>query len=232
MRNCPQWVQDELTRIGGTNQFGESVFKLIWSTDHTAVIGGKWAHGFIGYKRVCPSPEPCWLLMVWEPAEVQGSYERWNRDFRDEETGLLECGGYPKYGRYRILQRFLHTDILRQPMERHYLSPQGDPVIEVIQTLETRTYRMEPRGLILDLMLPMLMAWRRLAESTKIAALKAREIERKAEYLKTIKDARAGFKVRRGSQLVAKRAEFIERGMRQAMAVASRSGLGMKIEAA
>jgi hypothetical protein len=33
----------------------------------------------------------------------------------------------------------------------------------------------------------------------------------------------------RGSQLVQKRAEFIERGMRQAMAAASNWGLGMAI---
>ena len=231
MRECPKWFQDELTRLGGTNQYGEPVFKLIWSLDNRSVIGGRWADGFEGYRTVCPTREPCWILMVWEPAEVQGTYEQWDRDFRDEETGLLECGGYPKYGRYRVLQRFIHTDIVQQQKERHYLRPDGSPGIDVIQRLETRTYRMEPRGIILDLMLPMLMAWRRLSNAAKVKALKQRELERKEEYSRMFKDARAGFRISRGSQLVQKRAEIIERGLRQAMAVAARTGLGMRVEA-
>ncbi len=167
--------------------------------------------------------------MVWEPAEVQGSFERWDRDFRDAETGLLECGGYPKYGKYRVLQRFIHIDIVQQAEQKSYMSMSGEPMIEVIKQQETRTYRMEPRGLILDLMLPLLMMWRRLSDAAKLAAIKEREQEKKDEYAKAIKDSRAGFRIRRGSQLVQKRAEMMEKGMRQAMAIASRSGLGMKV---
>ena len=230
LRECPEWFQAELTRIGGVNCSGEPVFKLIWSLDNRSVIGGKWADGFEGYKTICMTPEPCWLLMVWEPAEVQGSYEQWIRDFRDEETGLLQCGGYPKYGRYRVLQRFIHTEIIQQAMERHYLGPNGEPRIEVLQARKVETHRMEPRGIILDLMLPMLMAWRKLADSAKIAALRERERQKKEAFANTVKDARAGFRIRRGSQLVQKKAEIIERGMRQAMQVAARSGLGMKVQ--
>lgn len=231
MRECAPWFQAELARIGGTNHYGEPVFKLIWSTDNLAVIGGKWANGFEGYKTVCMTPDPCWILMVWEPAAVQGSYETWNREYRDEETGHLQCGGYPKYGRYRVLQRFLHIEIVQQRKERCYWTLKGEPRTEVTSELKTETYRMEPRGLILDLMLPMLMAWRKLAESAKIKALKDREQERLAHDLKLIKDARDGHRISRGSKLVQKRAEEIEKGMRQAMAIAARNGLGMKIEA-
>src|SRR5579859_6430557 len=209
VRECPKWFQNELTRIGGTNQYGEPIFKLIWSLDNRQVIGGKWADGFVGYKNVCMSPEPCWLLMVWEGPEVQGSYETWMREYRDEESGLLECGGYPKYGRYRILQRFLHIEILQQRRERCYFV-NGEPRTEVLSELKTETYRMEPRGLILDLMLPMIMAWRKLANSAKIKAIQQREQERNAEYMKTVKDARQGYKVMRGSQLVRRKAEDIE----------------------
>jgi len=229
MRECPSWFQDELTRIGGTNVYGEPIFKLIWSLDNKQVIGGKWADGFVGYRNVCMTPEPCWILMVWEPTEVQGSYETWNREFRDE-TGLLECGGYPKYGRYRVLQRFIHTEILEQPKERYSFNTKGEPRVEVISTLKTETYRMEPRGLILDLILPMLMAWHKLEAAIRIKMLKQRENEQKKQYMKMVKDARDGHRVMRGSQLVRRKAEEIERGMRQAMAIAARNGLGMKME--
>jgi hypothetical protein len=229
VRECPKWFQEELTRIGGINQYGEPIFKLIWSLDHRMTVGGKWADGFIGYRTRCPNPDPCWMLMVWEPAEVQGSFEAWDRDFRDGETGLLECGGYPKYGKYRVLQRFIHIDIVQQAEQKSYMSMSGEPMIKVIRQQETRTYRMEPRGLILDLMLPLLMMWRRLSDAAKLAAIREREQEKKDEYAKAIKDSRAGFRIRRGSQLVQKRAEMMEKGMRQAMAIASRSGLGMKV---
>ena len=229
MRQCPQWFQNELTRIGGTNIYGEPIFKLIWSLDNRQVIGGKWADGFVGYKNVVMTPEPCWLLMVWEPAEVQGSYEQWDREFRDEETGLLECGGYPKYGRYRVLQRFIHIEVVQQAKERYYWTLKGEPRTEILQTRKVETYRMEPRGIILDLMLPMLMAWRRLASAAKIKALMDREQEQIKRDLKMIKDCRSSHRVSRGSKLVQRKAEEIEKGMRQAMAIAARSGLGMKV---
>ncbi len=230
MRECPKWFQDELTRIGGTNVYGEPIFKLIWSLDNRQVIGGKWANGFEGYKTVCMTPEPCWLLMVWEPAEVQGTYETWNREYRDE-SGYLECGGYPKYGRYRVLQRFIHIEILQQQKERYYWTLKGEPRTEVVSQLKTETYRMELRGIILDLMLPMLMAWRKLAAAKKVKLLKEREEDRLRQDLKMIKDCRDSHKVSRGSKLVQRKAEEIEKGMRQAMAIAARNGLGMKIEA-
>jgi hypothetical protein len=234
VRGCPPWFQAELTRIGGVNQFGEPIFKLVWSTTEQMTIGGKWAKtGFVGYKHAPLIPgEPCWTLLVWEPAEVcGGGYEAFMRDYRDEETGLLQCGGYPKYGAYRVLQKFLHREIVQQAKERHYMD--GPHIrTEVIQQQKLKTYRMEPCGFMLDVMLPMLMAWRRLSAAQKVAALKQQERMRKEEYAKSAKDLREGVKmsrVMRGSQLVQKRAEVIERGMRQAMAAAAQWGLGLAI---
>jgi hypothetical protein len=234
MRSCPEWFQNALTRIGGTNQYGEPIFKLIWSETERIVIGGRWAEtGFEGYKQVPAVPgEPCWALMVWEPPEVAGgSIESWERDFRDEETGLLQCGGYPKYGRYRVLQKFIHREIVQQARERHFMD---GPHIrrEIVSQQKLRTYRMEPCGFMLDVMLPMLMAWIRLSNAQKIAALRQQEQMRKDEYTKRAKDARDGTRlsrVMRGSQLVQKRAEIIEQGFRQAMAAAAQWGLGLAV---
>lgn len=233
MRECPAWFQGDLTRIGGVNQYDEPIFKLVWSTTEQMTVGGRWSNGFEGYKKAPLIPgEPCWALMVWEPAEVAGgSFERWDRDFRDEETCLLEIGGYPKYGAYRLLQKFIHREIVQQGKERHFWAD-GRVRTEVIATQKLETYRMEPNGFMLDVMLPMLMAWKRLTSAQKSAALKQQEQMRKDEYMAKVKDAREGMKlsrVMRGSQLVQKRAELIERGMKQAMAAAAQWGLGIGI---
>ena len=202
MRECPCWFQVELARIGGVNQYHEPIFRLDW--DKTA-----------------------WALMVWEPVEVQGSYEGWRRDYADMPIP------YPSSGRYRLLQKFLHREIISHHVVEQYVDHRTFEIKEsIISKPEFLTYRMEPCGLMLDLMLPMLMAWRRLSDGAKIAALRQEEQWKKDEFCKAVKDARAGHRVRRGSQLVQKRAELIEKGMRQAMAVAARNGLGMKMEAA
>ena len=243
MRSCPTWFQSELHRLGGSTPGGWPVFKLVWSTEPRTTIGGRWeADGFVGYKRVhLVHGEPCWALMVWEPPSVMGTYEQWERDYRDEETGLLVCGGYPKYGSYRLLQRFMHREIVQEYKEEQkcsWVKRNGRmvPHVDIIptQSQEIRTYRMEPCGLMLDLMLPMLMAWRRLSNEQKIAALRQQERERDRKYVKEAKDIRESMKmgrVMRGSKLVQKRAEVIEQGMRQAMAVAVKCGLGMRIQA-
>ena len=244
MCECPPWFQDALTRIGGTNHYGESIFKIVWSTEPQMTIGGRWKDGFEGYKRAPLIPgEPCWALLVWEPAEVAGgSYESWQRDFCDEETGLLQVGGYPKYGAYRVLQKFLHREIEQQAKEIQHFSWIKDkernvmvPFIEreFLQAQKLRSYRMEPCGFMLDVMLPMLMAWRRLSNAQKTAALKQQEQERKDAHSKRAKDARDGTRLSRtsrSSRLVQNRVEVIERGMRQAMAAASQWGLGIRLE--
>jgi hypothetical protein len=231
VRECPTWFQDELTRIGGVNPYGEPVFRMVWSTLERTVIGGRWAHGPDGYREVLiAGGEPCWLLMVWEPREMQGSVDAWEYDYRDEVTSYLQCGGYPKYGRYRLMQKFMHRELARKEVTEPVWI-RGVLRFQKVTKPEYRTYRLEPCGLILDLMLPMLMSWRRLTNEAKIAALKQEEQLEKDKFLKKAKDARDGSRIRRGSQLVTKRAELIERGMQQTMRIASQTGLGMRIGA-
>lgn len=230
MRIAPQWFQDELTRIGGVNPYGEPIFKLVWSSSQRMVIGGRWEQtGFEGYKEVpAISGQPCWALCVWEPREVQGSPLMWEIDYADD-SGYLQCGGYPKYGRYRLLRKFFHQEIVVG--EEQCLRLEGRRVVPSIRRKqELQTYRMEPCGLMLDLMLPMLMRWRRLSDEAKIAAIKQEEQLAKDEFLRRTKDARDGCRVRRGSQLVAKRAELIEKGFMETMRVAAKTGLGMRVE--
>lgn len=196
MRDCPAWFQDALARVGGTNPYGEPIFRLTWE-------------------------KICWALYVWEPRELSGSYSRWEYGEKDFP--------YPKYGNYRVLQKFIHREVVSRHIVEQYID--RDFVIQekVISKPEVITTRMEPCGLMLDLMLPMLMAWRKLSDSAKIAALRQEERLKKEAFLAKVKDARAGHRISRGSQLVQKRAEIIEKGFRQAMAIASHSGLGMRL---
>jgi len=83
---------------------------------------------------------------------------------------------------------------------------------------------------MLDLMLPMLIKWRRLSDEAKVAAILQDERLRDEEVLKKAKDVREGCRIRRGSQLVAKRAEVIEKGFMETMRIAARTGLGMRME--
>ena len=202
MRDCPSWFQDALTRVGGTNQYGEPIFRLTWE-------------------------KICWALYVWEPRELSGSYERFMHEYHaDGAVGPA----FPKYGKHRLLQKFIHREMVSPHVVEQYIDYRTFEIRErVVSKLEVVTTRMEPCGLMLDLMLPMLMAWRKLSDSAKIAALRQEERLKNEQFLAKVKDARAGHRISRGSQLVQKRAEIIEKGFRQAMAVASRSGLGMKI---
>ena len=231
MRNPPEWFQRELTRIGGTNPYGEPIFRLVWSQPERMVIGGRWANGFEGYKLVpsIPGP-PCWALLVWEPREFNGIPEMWEIEMRDAETGYLQTGGYPKSGAYRLMKRFMHREIER--MERtEPVWVKGVLQFQRVSIPKLVTYRMEPCGLILDLMLPMLIKWRRLTDEKKIEVLREREQARTDLVLKKSKDIRDGNKVRRITPYVQKRAELIEKGLMMTMKIAARHGLGMRIGA-
>ena len=192
-----------------------------WFQDALTRVGGVNPYGepvfMLEWQKVC------WALMVWETRESQGSYERWMRDYDHVQFP------YPKYGSYRLLQKFLHREVVRGEEVRQFIDSHFHICEEVIRKQEVRTYRMEPCGLMLDLMVPMLMAWRKLSDAAKTQALLQEERLKKEQFLAKVKDARAGQRVRRGSQLVQKRAEIIENGMRRAMAIAAQTGLGMRL---
>lgn len=229
IREAPAWFNDELERIGGTNRYGEPIFKLLWSEEVRSIIGGRFQDGFVGYRnaRLIPN-DPHWALMIWEGPETFGDPDLWEYDFRDEETGFLACGSFPKYGRYRLLKQLMHRELLQQEKSEMVYNP-WKKRSELVRRQNQRfiTYRMEPCGLILDLMVPMLMAWRLLGPQQKLEAVMDRKKRQDAELARLTKDAMADSRVRRSSQLVQKRAEFIEKGMNRAMAIAAHYAPGM-----
>lgn len=229
IREAPAWFNDELERVGGTNRYGDPMFKLVWSEEIRMLIGGLFADGFEGYRnaRVMGS-DPCWVLMIWEGPEAFGDPDLWELDYRQPQNGLLECGSFPKYGRYRVLKQLLHRESRTKDRSEMFWNPMTNrPEIRKVQDRQFVTYRMEPTGLILDIMVPMILAWKRLTESQRIEAARDRKERQDRKLDATLKDAAQDCRVRRSSQLVQKRAEIIERGMEQAMKIASRYSKGM-----
>ena len=229
MRRAPAWFNSALERIGGLNRFGEPMFKLVWSTEPRMIVGGVWPDGFVGYRyRRAVHEAPCWALMIWESPESHGDPDEWEWQYRKPETGLLEVGSFPRRGRYRLLKAFIHREVVQKEEWRMELNRKTRAVDRVpVRKQILVTHTMEPCGLILDLMVPMLRAWRSLSYDMKLKAVEQRKEREDKERDRIVKDAMDDSRVKRSWQLVEKRAALIEKGMAQAMAIASRHGRGM-----
>lgn len=221
MRQCPVEFQDAFTRAGGTNQYGDPLFKLVWGPDETQRAGGYWARdGFIGYRDFqVAGPDPCWVLMMWKPAESFGSDARWYYHHLDEATGLQELGEYPYHGQYVAIQSLIHREF------------DANRVMQV-EILEVS-------GFLVDVLLPAVQFWQALTEEEKLEAIKLEmELEddevldemmdAKAECAPAWRGATASF-TNQGcrTSLIAKKVEVMERGMRDAMRMAARQPRGM-----
>lgn len=82
----PEFV-DLLTRLGGTNLYGEPNYIVFWGQTHQP-------------RGICPQRllgegRPCWNLAVWRAPEEWGSPEEWDYNV---------LGEYPSRGAYDLLQ--------------------------------------------------------------------------------------------------------------------------------
>jgi len=220
VRECPVEFQDRFTRDGGTNPYGEPVFKLVWGPDELQRCGGYWQRdGFVGYRdfQVC-GPEPCWVLMMWKPAESFGSDVRWYWHHRDEATGLQELGEYPYSGQYVVIHKLIHYEMLEGRMQAEIL---------------------EVSGFLVDVLLPAVKFWQALNEEEKLAAINLEMELEENEVLDAMMDAKAdcapAFRGAAASytnqgcrtSLIAKKVEVMERGMREAMRMAAKMPRGL-----
>jgi hypothetical protein len=221
LRQCPAEFQDAFTRQGGTNPYGEPMFKLVWSKDETQRSGGYWARdGYLGYRDflVGGKGPGCWMLMMWKPAESFGSDVRWYWHHRDEATDLQELGEYPYHGRYVVLQHLVHREMVDGVM---------------------RTEVLEVSSFLVDVLLPAVQFWQALNEEEKVAAIKLEMELEENEVLDEMMDAKAdcapAFRGATASytnqgcrtSIIAKKVEVMERGMGQAMKLAARQPRGM-----
>lgn len=220
MRVCPPEFQDAFTRQGGTNQYGEPIFKLVWAQDETQRTGGYWAKdGYVGYRDfLIGGGDPCWMLMMWKPAESFGSASRWYWYHRDEATGLQELGQYPYSGQYVVIQKLIHREVVNGAM--------------VVEHLEVSSF-------LVDLLLPAVQFWQALTEEEKLTALKLEMeleenevldemMEAKADCAPAFRGAAASY-TNQGcrTSLISKKVEVMERGMREAMRIAAKTPRGM-----
>lgn len=208
-RKCPEWFQDRLTRVGGTNKYGDPRFKLVWGESETMRDGGYFLRdGYLGYRDVpAIGGEACWALMMWEPAEKFGTAWRWYRDNTDEVTGLVTLGQYPYHGRYRVIKKFIHRELVNG---------------EWIAT------RMEPTHFILDVMVPMIKGWNRLSNAERMTVVRDDIARDEAEADRILADSRSAHRISRSSPMVQKRMELMEKHMAKAMEIASRTQRGMR----
>lgn len=219
-RECPPEFQDAFTREGGTNQYGEPIFKLAWAQCETQRTGGYFERdGFVGYRDfLIGGKDACWMLMMWKSAEIFGSDVRWYYHHRDEATGLQELGEYPYSGQYVVLQHLIHREMVNGMMETEIL---------------------EVSSFVVDVMLPAVKYWQALNDEEKTAALTLemeleenevldQMMEAKADCAPAFRGATASY-TNQGcrTSLIAKKVEVMERGMRDAMRIAAKTPRGM-----
>lgn len=217
-RKCPEWFQEKLTRYGGVNKYGEPRFKLVWGESEKMRDGGYFQRdGYLGYRDVpALGGEKCWALMMWEPAEKFGTPYRWYKEGTDEVTGLVTLGRYPHRGRYRLIKKLIHYEVSRS----------DDGKVNHVEIT-----RLEPTNFILDVMVPMIKDWSRYSDAERLAIIREEQAREEAEADRVLADALHGVRIRRGSPLVQKRLEQMERDMATAMAIASRTQRGFQIGA-
>jgi hypothetical protein len=115
----PDEFQDRLTQVGGTNDYGEPCFRLIWSQgggDYAVYrAGGAWeTEGLptrIGYRDLLiGSGIGCWALIQWHPAVHYGTPELYYVQNFDQDTGLQILGEFPYFGKYELLYNLRWTE--------------------------------------------------------------------------------------------------------------------------
>lgn len=84
----PQYAR-LVTRLGGTNLYGEPNFILFWGQTHQP-------RG-INPSRLLGENRPCWNLAMWRSPEEWGSPEDWD---------YATLGEYPSRGAYDLIQPF------------------------------------------------------------------------------------------------------------------------------
>jgi len=164
--------------------------------------------GYEGYRDVpALGGDKSWAIVMWEPAQMHGTPYRWYKDHTDENTGLVTLGQYPYHGRYRLIKKLVHRELING---------------------EWRTWRMEPTHFILDVMVPLIMGWNKLSNEQRLAIIRDEQERDEKEADRILDDSMSACRIRRDSPMVQKRLELMERTMAQAIAIASRTQPGLQ----
>jgi hypothetical protein len=128
---CPDHVARALEVAGGTNPYGEPMFRVVWGWDRIVPFTGEHQEfeqylatltdKFTGISRqrtvtrlkrsvvetrYLPKylPASCWHLEMWRPAEEYGTPEEWRMQGIEKVNGLTvdTAGEYPHRGEYEL----------------------------------------------------------------------------------------------------------------------------------
>lgn len=115
-RKCPVEFQDRVTRMFGTNEFGDPLFRIAWGQTETIRLGTTWRdkHGNerAGYRDCYLQGSPCWCILQWKSPKTFGHPDLYYIQNFDESSGLSTCGEYPYRGRYIVLQPLVNKEFI------------------------------------------------------------------------------------------------------------------------
>ena len=204
----------------GFNPYGESLFRLAWAQTETMRGGGIWVNGFKGYRDVLVVRNvPCWMILMWEPAEIYGSPEMWYIQNKDEQSGLQTMGEYPYHGRYRVL----HQLVSRQRV--------NDRLI---------TEHLELTTLIVESIIPLCKVWQDMSRELQVQCLIYDEQEREKDAAKKLAETKKEYApafggkpvsfTRQGcrTSLISKKIHVLETQFNRLMNAAAQYGRGFQ----
>ena len=215
LTQCPPEYQARLTAAGGTNRYGEPLYKLVWGEAHATRGGGHWEQeGFTGYRDVYMNDSPCWLLLEWHSPEEYVSPTLWYMDNYDEPSGLQTLGEFPYKGQYEVL--FILRD---------HKVEDGKLVVDP----------MPLTGQLVDVILPLMAAGKHISYERRAQAIKERRAKEEEEQLRIITDARLDAQLGlngatlKGREMIAKKEEVLRRGMLLAYRQMKQWGHGISV---
>ena len=228
---CPEWFQEELTRIGGTNRYDLPNFIVRWGMggeeECAYRAGGEWAvegqPSFRGYRNLLVGGgTPSWMLMQWQDALVYGTPESFYVGNFDEDTSLQTLGEYPYSGKYTMLYNMCWRDMSNGKM-----------------TIEA----MPLNSFVLDTVVPIIVQAKEISYEKTMAALKEQKDKDDAADLAMIedcmRDAKLAFKgpvsyARQGcrTHLIDKKVEQMTRNWNRMVTNAKTLGRGLSAHSA
>ncbi len=114
---APEYQTRGLLKFG-TNPYGQSIFRVIWSPSRTRILGGYWSDvGHHEYRRVLKyGTAPRWCLERWLPASRYGTPRSWDRDTITAD-GFYGVGPFPVHGEYESCEIFQAKDENGRPIK-------------------------------------------------------------------------------------------------------------------
>jgi hypothetical protein len=223
---CPEWFQEELTRIGGSNRYDLPNFIVRWGMggepECVYRAGGDWTvegqPSYRGYRDLLVGGgTPSWMLLQWQDALSYGTPESFYVGNLDLDSDLQTLGEYPYSGKYTLLYNMCWRDMQNGKMH--------------IEAMPLNSF-------VLDTVVPIIMQAREISYEKTMAAINAQKDKNDAADLDMIedamRDASLAFKgpvsyARQGcrTSIIDKKIEAMQRNWNKMMTNASKLGRGL-----